>query len=193
MRGCNHPSGGKYDRPFAANDGGFTLIELLVTISVLAILIVVAVPSFISVINSNRLAAQANDVVAALQLARSEAVRRNTAVTVCRSNDGSTCVTAAGQGQLLTFIDANANNTAQAAEILRTSAIKSPLRVSNSVARIAFRADGLARTAANALLPLTSIVVCLPTTQPAENRRVIELSGGSRVSTRSVDGGGICP
>jgi type IV fimbrial biogenesis protein FimT len=55
---------------------GFTLIELLITIVVLAVLLTLAAPSFRDVIQNNRVTAQANELVSALNLARSEAVKR---------------------------------------------------------------------------------------------------------------------
>lgn len=61
---------------------GFTLIELIVTIAVGAILLASAVPSFQDFIRSNRLTTQANVFVGAIQLARSEAVKRNASVMV---------------------------------------------------------------------------------------------------------------
>src|SRR5690606_10966940 len=56
---------------------GFSLIELMVVVAVVAILAVVAYPSLTSVVNSNRLASNANELVASLQHARSEAIRGN--------------------------------------------------------------------------------------------------------------------
>ena len=56
---------------------GFTLIELLVTLTVAAILLAVAVPSFQNMMLSSRLSTSANAVANALSLARSEAVKRN--------------------------------------------------------------------------------------------------------------------
>ena len=70
---------------------GFTLVELMVTITVLAVLLGVGVPSFQATIQGNRITTAANDLVAALQYARSEAVRRGVNVTVCSSNDQATC------------------------------------------------------------------------------------------------------
>ena len=71
---------------------GFTLIELLVTVSVLAILLAVAIPGFQSFVVRNRLAAVNNDLMTSLNLARSEAIKRGTTVSVCRTNDnGETC------------------------------------------------------------------------------------------------------
>ena len=194
MHGGNGQRQGR-DAGFAAQRAqGFTLIELLVTIGIAAILLTLAVPSFTSLINANRLTAQANEVVASLQLARSEAVRRNTRVIVCRSTDGSTCITASGQGQWLTFVDANGNGTAQAGEILRNSVVKAPVRVSNTVDRVTFRPDGMARNGAGAgTLVTTTINVCMPVTQPAMNQRRVSIGTGGRVSTEPFNGGGLCP
>lgn len=66
---------------------GFTLVELLATLAVAAVLLAVAVPSFNHLIISNRLTAQANDVVNRLAQARSEAVKRGTHVEI--NADGS--------------------------------------------------------------------------------------------------------
>ncbi len=71
--------------------GGFTLVELMVTLSVLAVLLGVGVPSFQATIRGNRITATANDLVAALQFARSEAVRLGVNVTLCPSNNQTTC------------------------------------------------------------------------------------------------------
>jgi type IV fimbrial biogenesis protein FimT len=67
---------------------GVTLIELIVAISIVAILLSVAIPSFSSAIRSTRLTTYANELVASLNLARSEAVKRGVQVSVKRK--GST-------------------------------------------------------------------------------------------------------
>lgn len=68
---------------------GFTLIELMVTISVAAILLVIAVPNFQTFVLNNRITGQANDMMTALNYARSEAIKRGTPVSM-RSSAGST-------------------------------------------------------------------------------------------------------
>ena len=61
---------------------GFTLIELMVTLTVMAIALSLAAPSFANLLASNRISTQTNELVGALNLARSEAVRRGQPVTL---------------------------------------------------------------------------------------------------------------
>ncbi len=70
---------------------GFSLIELMIALSLLSILIGLAVPGFASITRDTRLATSANNLLAALVLARSEAVKRGRRVTVCTSTDGGSC------------------------------------------------------------------------------------------------------
>lgn len=61
---------------------GFTLIEMLVTLTVLAILMGVGVPSFRNFIAGQRVKTVSYDLMTALMQARSEAVKRNASVTI---------------------------------------------------------------------------------------------------------------
>lgn len=85
-------------RNFAAlkSQAGFTLIELMVTLAVAAILITLAVPSFMDATLGAKLSAHANSLVASAQLARSEAIKRNAPVTMCVSTNGTTCAGSGG-------------------------------------------------------------------------------------------------
>jgi type IV fimbrial biogenesis protein FimT len=65
---------------------GFTLIELLIVISIIGITLAIAAPSFQSLIASNRLTASANSLLSALQLAKSEAIKRNRLVIVSKNS-----------------------------------------------------------------------------------------------------------
>ena len=66
---------------------GFTLIELMVTLAVAVILAVIAVPGFRTIIQNNRATTQANDLLTAMTLARSEAIKRGSNVSVCSVAD----------------------------------------------------------------------------------------------------------
>lgn len=70
---------------------GFTLLELLVTIAVAAILLAIAVPSYLAMVQRNTIAANANDLVGDFNYARSEAVARGRPVYICQSADQLQC------------------------------------------------------------------------------------------------------
>lgn len=70
---------------------GFTLIEMMVTVSVAAILLSIAVPSFTTMIKNARVTSATNEFISALILARSEALKRNDNVSLCSSTDLLTC------------------------------------------------------------------------------------------------------
>ena len=70
---------------------GFTLVELVVAMAVALILISVAFPSFRTLTQNSRMAAQVNDLIADLSFARSEAIKRRATVSICTSSDGATC------------------------------------------------------------------------------------------------------
>lgn len=79
------------------SQAGLTLIELLLSLMIIAILGMLAVPSFQSLAQQYRVRGAGSLVYAHLQQARSEAIKRNTNITVCFSGSG----TAAWQYQVL--------------------------------------------------------------------------------------------
>ena len=83
---------------------GFTLIELVITISIAAILVGMAVPSFVSVVSDAKLGKVIEPTVRALMIARSEAARSREDVTVCPRASDTACGTDWDNG-LLVFID----------------------------------------------------------------------------------------
>ena len=85
----------KFDLPPLFWERGFTLVELLVTMTLVAILSAIALPSLSSFVTNSRVSSRANDFVAAINLARSEAVKRSSGVTICPSSNAATCATAA--------------------------------------------------------------------------------------------------
>ena len=61
---------------------GFTLIEMMVVIGIVAILGAIAAPNMSAMIKRQRIKTAAFDVFASLTYARSEAIKRNTTVTI---------------------------------------------------------------------------------------------------------------
>lgn len=61
---------------------GLTLIELVIAIAVIAILVTIGFPAIQESIKNNRATAHSNELVALINFARNEAIRRNTTVPV---------------------------------------------------------------------------------------------------------------
>lgn len=83
---------------------GFTLVELMVVVALIAVLATLAVPSWRALQTRNAIRSLVNDYTLSLYFARSEAVRLNTPVTLCPSNDGSTCTDSALENGWVVFV-----------------------------------------------------------------------------------------
>ena len=100
---------------------GFTLIELVIAIVIIGILAGMAAPSFRSFLRSSQLSAAANDLLADITFARSEALKRQGGsiagqvgqVVVCVSSTGTGCTNAPDtwSSGWIVFWDQNASGT----------------------------------------------------------------------------------
>lgn len=172
---------------------GFTVVELLVTIAIVGILAAIAAPSFIGVVNTNRLAANANELLSIIQYARSEAVRSNSRVIFCGSLSADAfeedqC--SAGERPFWVVIGRDEEGDWKQ---LRQIEVQLPVRAKTGLEKIFFSSDGLGHDE-DGTLTAGTITVCMPTSNPPRNRRVVSITSGSRVvvSTPEEDGGGVC-
>lgn len=117
-------------------NAGFTLIELLMTITIAALVLTFGVPSFQEISRNNRLTAQANDLIGALNLARSEAIKRRAPVSVCSSTDQETCTDSNWEGGWI-VIDTAADEVIQV-----FAAMKGQTAVSAGITDISYNANG---------------------------------------------------
>ena len=75
----------------ARHQRGMTLVELLTTLSLSAILLSIALPSFNAMLKSFRSSAIANEMIGHLIYARTLTVSSGKVITVCGSSDQQNC------------------------------------------------------------------------------------------------------
>jgi type IV fimbrial biogenesis protein FimT len=125
---------------------GVTLVELMLGLVVLAVILGIGVPSFQNLMRNSEMTSRANSAIIALQLARSEAIRRGRPVTACPSSDAQTCGTNWGDGWIV-FVDGNASgSSASVDEILRVDESDSRVTTDASPDFIRFLGNGMRDT-----------------------------------------------
>ena len=95
------------------NEKGFTLVELLIVIAIVAILAVVAVPNFRETMQRNRMVANTNEFISAIQFARAEAIRRGGQINLTPANGSD------WPSGLVVYFDADDDDTLDSGEELR--------------------------------------------------------------------------
>ena len=75
---------------------GFTLYELLTTLAVVGVILALGVPNMASFRQNSRMTATANDLHSSFHLARSEASRAKTSITICASADSMAALPTCG-------------------------------------------------------------------------------------------------
>jgi type IV fimbrial biogenesis protein FimT len=172
-----------------APPSGFTLVELMITIAVLAITLAVAVPSFTQMTRRNALTAGANEILAAIQTARIEAVRRNQRVSLCASSDGATC-NSDDWSRMIVLVDADNEVVADIQAVQTRLVVQGSSNVSDADDRIRFGADGIVRIGAT---PLRSgaVSLCSDRLPESENTRDVRINV-SRVWVEARNGTAAC-
>jgi type IV fimbrial biogenesis protein FimT len=178
---------------------GLTLVELMVTLSVLAILATIAVPSFNQTIASVRLSSASNDLSASLQQARADAIRLGRRVTVCATTDSTTCSQTATWAQgWISFMD-NPGSTTPSIDSDETvtaviQALPNGLTVTptGGDSYISFSADGSARqldSGASAFIATTIRICSTASGMTNDNRtRDVVLNRVGRIIIKKTTG-----
>ncbi|WP_267222892.1 GspH/FimT family pseudopilin [Dyella silvae] len=172
---------------------GFTILELMVSLAVAGVLLIIAVPSFSNMILTNRLTTVANDMVAAINTARMEAIKRNANTQFCSnlaaSNQtdtlGAACTTQTGAVYVTT-------GTAGTTQVLSsTASLTTPVQLSGNVVALRFTSQGIGQQAGTTA-PFGAQIADICTSKlSSNNHRQIWMAAGSILEvTQST---GACP
>jgi len=168
----------------------FSLHEALVTLAVVSTVTTIAVPSFLQIVSSQRMTGAVNTLVTALNLARSEAIKRNENVTLCPSGDGQNCQnmdaseTVWENGYLL-YLDRNENDSPDADEtVVRIFGSSKNLRIRSTSGRnhVTYRSNGQA-SGSN-----LSFTFCTTNNSSPPRTVIVANSGRVRTSSKRADG-----
>ena len=141
---------------------GYNMIELISAMSIAAILVAIAVPSFRYITNANRIASEGNGLLGDLQYARAEAIREGQSVSVCVSKVARTCTGGPDwQNGWIVFSDPNGNGVVDAGEtVLRVQAAFSggdTFVATPNLSVLTFNREGFAAVANNTLITLQTV------------------------------------
>ena len=164
---------------------GVTSMELLTVMAVIAILSGIAVPSFISLIQSNRVAGEVNALSGDIQFARSEAIKEGLPVSLCVSVNGTNCsnINTWNKGWIV-FSDPNGNQVLEPGERILKKQIPwtntDTFTADNNISAFSYNRDGFA-------FNLPGTVIWTLHTQPfnasASRCLVVNIVGRQQVQT----------
>ncbi|HWG31607.1 MAG TPA: GspH/FimT family pseudopilin [Steroidobacteraceae bacterium] len=175
-------------------EAGFTLTELMVTLTIVAILTGIGVPSYKYITKSDRVSTEINALLGDLQFARAEAIREGQTVNVCPAADTNytSCATTADSwtGGWLVWTDLDGNGTLDAGEVLRVGQAFSAhgstdtLGWNGTVTAVAFNREGFA----SALGGPTAYTLHDSTSNPNYTRCLtLQISGLATTATHTSD------
>lgn len=162
---------------------GFSLIELMVAVAIVAILASIATPSLTDMLAQNRLSTQVNDLIGAVNFARSEAIKRNQNISLCRTSSADSMGCADGGTWSHWIVVTGAGNVLRRGSV---SGAGSTLTVSSTLdsARLTFASSGLS----TALDAANTLTVCTPRSD-RDNVATIAVGVAGRTSLTKSSGG----
>lgn len=170
---------------------GVTLIELLVALSVFSILLSVGVPSFSQFTANTRLNSYTNTLFSHMSLARSEAMKRNARVAICKSSDGLACASSGDWSQgWIVFVDQdNSANVGSGEQVITTApALPAGFGFSgngNVSDYVSYDGQGIPKLASGGFQSGT-ITICPAAPATAGNGRNIILSSSGRARVAKI-------
>ncbi|MDB5860945.1 MAG: methylation [Ramlibacter sp.] len=162
---------------------GFTLVESVVTLAVASTLLSIGISTLGDLLHGLRLASVSNAVLQQLHLARSEAIKRNGRMALCKSADGATCSDGGGweQGWIL-FQDLNNSGTREPQEPVQQRLEPLPpqflLKANSPLARYVSYGPLGATMMASGAFQAGTFTLCRLSAGPGEGRQIIINAGG---------------
>ena len=151
---------------FARGHRGVTLAEVLVGLAVAGAMLAIALPNVGGWVAESEVMSEARELAGAMSVARSEAIRRNERVNLCKSRDRARCDPAASWADgFIVFVDADADGqVGGGAEPILRIAEPSPRNVTVTGNRpvadyVSFTSLGTARLLSGAL-QMGTMTVC---------------------------------
>jgi type IV fimbrial biogenesis protein FimT len=147
---------------------GFTLYELMITLLIVGVVLTLGMPNLTAFTQNSRITTTANDLHAAFQVARSEAARAKSNITICAS-DNSMTAGADCQGNwedgFIVFVDSNG-------DIARAGASETVLRahpaiangvnlvLANNATFFSYASTGLGRGNVGGAAAVSQVIIC---------------------------------
>ena len=167
---------------------GFTLVELLSTVTIVMLVLGVGLPALKATVTSNRLTTSLNALAGSLAYTRSEAVKRNRDVVICKSLATDTRCTRQGDWRhgWLVYVDMNQNRSLDDDEpILGTHSMSQNIEVDyrafGSRHYLVYRPSGMTRTNG-------TFTFCDPDYPETARALIITKTGRPRLSKVRADG-----
>lgn len=182
---------------------GFTLLELMIVLSIVGILLTVGIPAIGDLVKRNRMVSATNELVSALAIIRSEAIKLNQKVTICKSSNGSSCNAALDwEDGWIIFSDSNGDRVINGADrLLRIVdnfndtklAIRAKDSANLSINDLTFTSRGLPKKANGELRSGTFSVCIFDNSNNLLDSRAVILSPSGRVRSSESSGVISCP
>ncbi len=165
---------------------GFTLYELLITVLVVGVILTIGIPNMAEFTQNSRLTSASNDLLSSFQLARSEAARSKTNITICASPDplaaNANCGGNFSTGWIIFLdIDGDLNRAGADENVLRAHPAP-PAGVTitpdNGATYFSFAGTGLGRGNVGGQPALSTVMIC--------DERGIDTAPGGRATARRL-------
>lgn len=159
---------------------GFTLIELMIVLMIIAVVLVIAGPGFMTANLNTRLKSSSNAMMSSVYTARGEAIKRNVPIRLCASADGSTCAASGDWEQGWVVLDPN--------DVVLEKHAPLPAgykMTSTGGLTLTFQPSGLAST-------MSTVKICRSQPEPGIQEREVVISATGRPSVVKTTTG-TCP